>query len=65
VLHNDEGGGTRSRFTLISVGGVYLCNISMENCVDYSRVVSWPISLASSESDFPSVDIFRINLKMA
>jgi hypothetical protein len=34
----------------IKLVGVYLCSFNMANRADYSRVISWSISLESSES---------------
>jgi hypothetical protein len=48
LLINDNGGNEFSFY--IKLVGLYLCNFNMENCADYSRVISWSISLASSES---------------
>jgi hypothetical protein len=45
---NDSGGNEISFY--IRLVGVYLCNFNMENHFDYSRMISWSISLASSES---------------
>jgi hypothetical protein len=30
--------------------GVYLCKFNVDNCAGYSRVISWSISMASSDS---------------
>jgi hypothetical protein len=49
LLHINDSGGNEISFYSKLVG-VYLCNFNMENRADYSRVISWSISLASSES---------------
>jgi hypothetical protein len=49
VLHISDKGGNEISF-YVRLVGLYLCRFNSENRADYSHVISWSISLVTSES---------------